>query len=472
MNNRIILDTPPQREWLQSTYSTNFQEKWKSVANGFLYAVDLLVTVANEIPCDSVFMIHFMARNGRLQIEIQTNENCTDDLYGSIRLAASGFQAIAKTCKSDFHDISESNIASELMSFVPNSNLKQVEQADEICEMNDEAEGSDAEPKFLVFKNLMSVADYAETIQGRDSDTCQRLKSLMQRLNQRSAMRSFRLPSEDWEVLLAKTHTEFPNFRKVLQTVVHPLLALQTLGVLSRMPPILLVGPPGVGKSFFASRLATLFNVDRPLVIDLASATNSAELTGSSVFWANSSPGKLFQQIAFGAPGEQPIANPVIVIDEVDKVIPGQKFDPLSGLYTLLEEETAMQFEDQAVPGLVLDLSQVRFILTANDVDLIPAPILSRLMVFEIDAPSRADSMEITRRMFSMQVEKLGIPFDPELPEDVLEDAVDVSPRKCKTRLGTAIGIAVANGKSGVDMCTWRLTDTSRSVQVAKMGFV
>ena len=293
----------------------------------------------------------------------------------------------------------------------------------------------------------MSAADYAQTLQGRDSDTCQRLKSLMERLNQRSAMRSFRLPSEDWEALLAKTHTEFPNFRKVLQTVVHPLLALQTLGVLSRMPPILLVGPPGVGKSFFACRLAKLLNVDR-LVIDLASATNSAELSGSSIFWANSSPGKLFQQIAFGPPGEQPIANPVIVIDEVDKVVPGQKFDPLSGLYTLLEEETAMHFEDQAVPGLILDLSQVRFILTANDVDLIPAPILSRLMVFEIDAPSRADSMDITCRMFSVQVEKLGIPFDPELPEDVLEDAVDVSPRKCKTRLGTAIGIAIATAQA------------------------
>jgi ATP-dependent Lon protease len=294
----------------------------------------------------------------------------------------------------------------------------------------------------------------------------------MQRLNQRSAMRIYRMPSDDWQTLLSQSLEEFPNFRQVLQTVVHPLLAMQSIGVLSRMPPILLVGPPGVGKSFFASRLATLLNVDRPIFLDFSSESNSGALSGSSVFWANSSPGKLFQQIAFGAPGEQPIANPVIVIDEVDKVAPGQKFDPLSGLYTLLEEETAMQFEDQAVPGLVLDLSQVRFILTANDVDLIPAPILSRLMVFEIDAPSRADSMEITRRMFSVQVEKMGIPFDRELPEDVLEDAVDVSPRKCKTRLGTAIGIAIANGRSEVDMCTWRLTDTSRSVQVAKMGFV
>jgi ATP-dependent Lon protease len=160
------------------------------------------------------------------------------------------------------------------------------------------------------------------------------------------------------------------------------------------------------------------------------------------------------------------------VIDEVDKVVPGQKFDPLSGLYTLLEEETAMQFEDQAVPGLIMDLSQVRFILTANDVDLIPAPILSRLMVFEIDAPSQAESMEITQRMFAAQVERLGIPFSLELPTDVLEDAVNASPRKCKTRLGTAIGIAVANGLSEVDMSTWLLTDTSRPHQNAKMGFV
>ena len=478
MNNLISLDAPPQREWLQSTYSSNFQEKWKAVAIGFLYSVDLLVTVANEVPCDSVFMVHFMARNGRLQIEIQTNENCSDDLYGSIRLAASGFQALAKTCTSDVHDILESTVPSELLTFGPDSNSSVVdapEKVDELSESSDDEssddESSGAEPKFLVFKNLMSAKDFAKSILGRDSETSQRIKALNQRLNQIGPMRSYKLPSDDWRALLSVTLTEFPNFHKVLQTVVHPLLALQSMGVLSRMPPMLLVGPPGVGKSYFANRIAKLLNV-WPLVIDFASESNGGALNGSSVFWANSSPGKVFQQVAFGAPGQAPIANPVIVIDEVDKVIPGQKFDPMAGLYALLEEDSAKQFEDQAVPGLILDLSHVRFILTANDIDLIPAPILSRLMVFEIDAPSRAESLEITQRMFVVQVEKLGMPFDLVLPMEVLEDAASVSPRKCKTRLGTAIGIAVANGLPGVDMSTWLLTDTSRSVQVSKMGFV
>ena len=131
-----------------------------------------------------------------------------------------------------------------------------------------------------------------------------------------------------------------------------------------------------------------------------------------------------------------------------------------------------MHFEDQAVPGQFLDLSQVRFILTANDIDLIPAPILSRLMVFEIDAPNHAASLEITSRMFSDQVAKLGVPFELLLPKEVLEDACEVSPRQCKTRLGSAIGIAIANGLHAVDMHTWKLTDTGRKVQGAKMGFV
>lgn len=159
------------------------------------------------------------------------------------------------------------------------------------------------------------------------------------------------------------------------------------------MPPVLLVGQPGVGKTQFLRRLAGILNM-QGLFIDLAAETNGSALSGSSTFWANSQPGRVFEHLAWGEGGDfsRAVANPMIVLDEVDKA--SGAHSPVGGLFTLLEEDTATRFEDQSIPGVRLDLSRARFFLTANDITLIPEPLLSRVTTCPIEQPTPAQLEE------------------------------------------------------------------------------
>jgi ATP-dependent Lon protease len=89
----------------------------------------------------------------------------------------------------------------------------------------------------------------------------------------------------------------------------------------------------------------------------------------------------------------------LIILDEIDKCS-ADRYDPLAALYSLLETETAARFQDQSLPEILMDLSRVRFFCTANRIDRIPEPLLTRLTVFEIDRPSADQLRGVLRSMF------------------------------------------------------------------------
>jgi ATP-dependent Lon protease len=315
------------------------------------------------------------------------------------------------------------------------------------------------------------LADTAALIQQLpiDGESRQKMQMALKKLLAYGTKRPRSQPDHSWLRDLGKLRGEFPGFAAVVDQVVQPHLSLIAAGARRvRMPPILLVGSPGVGKTAFARRLAELLGTGC-LSIDMASATNGAALAGSSTFWSNSQPSQLFNAIAFGLPGRPPCADPLVVLDEIDKVS-SDRYDPMGPLYTLLEEESARVFEDQALPGIVFDASLIRWILTANEICRIPEPILSRVLVYEIEPPSGNAMFGIAQRMLESTVRELGVPFQPRLPRDLAPLIGVQSPRTLKVRLELAVGAALSAGRDHI--VTDDLVTLFRSRSKASIGFV
>lgn len=264
----------------------------------------------------------------------------------------------------------------------------------------------------------------------------------------------------------------FPNFSDVLDSVVAPHVKLCAKNPAHRLPPILLVGPPGVGKTLFSAAIATALDV--PILrVDMASEQNNSSLAGSSAFWSNSSPGKLFNLMLSGT-NLPPVANPVAFVDELDKPNGDQRFNPISPLYTLLEPHSAKTFEDLSLPGLQIDVSHVRWIFSANDVDRIPEPILSRMVVFEIEPPTTDQMREILGSIAKKSTLELGIEFDGTLDFDMIRDAEKMPPRTARICIQTAISIAAADGFDHVNRDAWKtaMRAMGRRDSRVSMGFV
>lgn len=315
-------------------------------------------------------------------------------------------------------------------------------------------------------------ASQADAPPGRDLDTSKRLDRLMKRLHESGSTRPLARPAPGWKDKLATLVDIAPNFEKFLLTIVWPHLVLCEMGANPHWTPVLLVGGPGVGKSWIAQKLAEIMNVP-PLFIAMNTNQSNNDLCGSSVFWGNSSPGKLAEMAAWGLYSCPPVANGLVILDEVDKVSSDERFNAIGPLYNLLEEETASRFEDQSIPNVWISLDKTRFILTANSIEAgIPEPILSRVTIFHIDQPTFEQSRRIAGKMLCSIVDRFGVNLRLELPDAVLDLAAKESRRRCKSRLQISVALAVAQQQDAVDMLCWKASDIGRKrVQSNKIGF-
>jgi ATP-dependent Lon protease len=136
-------------------------------------------------------------------------------------------------------------------------------------------------------------------------------------------------------------------------------------------------------------------------------------------------------------------ANPVIVVDEIDKASGDAQYDPLGALYSLLEHDTAKSFTDEFAE-VPVDASQVIWITTANDERSIPEPILNRMNVFEVAPPSPEAARQIARNLYqSIRGEHgWGAHFTPEPHDDVLDLLSELPPRDMRRALMTGFGNA------------------------------
>lgn len=190
--------------------------------------------------------------------------------------------------------------------------------------------------------------------------------------------------------LVAELHAEAPWLREVSNFIMLQLRANVVAGETGLiLPPILLVGDPGCGKSQYARRIAEIAGVPSRR-IDVGSGSSGFRISGLEKGWGNSAPGVPVETVI-----ATQVANPLFVVDEVDKagILKSDKIAGTSitiSLLEMLEPATAAKFECPAY-RLPFDMSRLAWILTANDLESVPAPICDRCRVFLVPNPTQDD---------------------------------------------------------------------------------
>ena len=301
-----------------------------------------------------------------------------------------------------------------------------------------------------------------------DGEGRNRVKTTIERLSNSGETRPLALPGPAWRAQIEELQEAFPAFAQAIEEVVKPSISILAAGGHARPVPLLLVGAPGAGKSYFAAMLAEMMEV--PVVkMDMSSVTMSCLLSGLGPHWASSGPGEVFRALAFGRAGRPAAANPVFVLDEIDKIGGDPKFDPVGSLHALLEESSAKFFQDESLPGIEMDASHIRWIMTANETRPISAPILSRMHVIHVPEMTEIEALHVRARVFAGVVSSLGLPeFAQSIPASVLSGPGAKGPREFKTACTMAIGRALARGKFSVSEVDFQ---SGTSAPVRKMGF-
>lgn len=273
----------------------------------------------------------------------------------------------------------------------------------------------------------------------RDASHKSRLRDELDSLSEEPLWKPFsRIHSNTLEKLDA-LEAGFPNFSMVVRLCRTniTLCNLEKPGIL-QLPPMLLSGPPGIGKTLFMESLSKALSTPF-FSLDMSTISTGFIISGGTSAWSDSKPGFISESLR-----KSTSANPIVMLDEIDKVSGSLQFDPLAPFYSLFEEHTAKRFVDEFLE-IPMNASGVIWVATANYPEQIPAPIRSRMRVIEISPPDESQAAAVARSVYqSILVEnRWGKHFNPALNDDVLRTLVALPPRQMRQSLREAMGQAV-----------------------------
>ncbi|MFO1114303.1 MAG: AAA family ATPase [Beijerinckiaceae bacterium] len=240
-------------------------------------------------------------------------------------------------------------------------------------------------------------------------------------------------------VELERLAIDAPNFFEVIGIVIRAATLSFLAGSPLSLPPLLLVGPPGVGNSFFARRLAEALGV--PLVVHpMNLADDPGVLVGHSLSWRGARAGLLARTLI-----ENSSASPIVFVDEIDKSLWKDHGDPLDCFHSLLEPENAENFVDAYISEVPIRAHRTFWVATANDISSALKPsLIDRFLMLRVEQPNQEGRAILLQKLYQKALEETRAPLSSTLDRATIDRLGDASPRRARLTLELAIAIAVS----------------------------
>ena len=277
-------------------------------------------------------------------------------------------------------------------------------------ELGEDGSFSDADQ----FEEALSSLQASEEVKNKIKKEIRRFKSLSQNSSESSVERAYietllELPWDKGSVdnesmkraeeILNRDHY---GLEKVKERILE-FLAVRCLTKKGDSPILCLVGPPGTGKTSIAKSVAQA--LDKKYVrICLGGVRDEAEIRGHRKTYVGAMPGRLATGLR-----QAGVKNPLMLLDEIDKVSNDYKGDTFSALLEVLDSEQNVRFRDHYVE-IPIDLSEVLFIATANTTETIPRPLLDRMEIIEVNSYTENEKFHIAKEhLLTKELKKNGL---------------------------------------------------------------